>query len=162
MNSDIERAFLQLVEANRNLIYKVCLMFTEDDDNLADRYQDIVMNLWISYPKFRNESKPSTWIYRIAFNTCVSEVRRQQARPTTMPLTCELDELTGDDNGYAEQIHELYRLINSLSKIDRAIILLWLDDKSYDEIAEVIGMSKSNIGVRLMRIKEKLRKMSNN
>lgn len=149
-----------MIEANRNLIYKVCLMYQNDSENIADCYQDIVLNLWQAYPSFKGECKASTWIYRIALNTCVSELRKQQSRPEMVPITCDMTELMGNDEGYMDQIKELYRLISRLNKLERAIILLWLDDKSYDEIAAVMGMSKSNVGVRLLRIKEKLKEMN--
>lgn len=160
MNSSPKEAFLELIEANRNLIYKVCLMFQTDTENIADCYQDIVLNLWQAYPSFKGDSKASTWIYRIALNTCVSELRKQQSRPEMVPITCDMAELMGNDEGYMEQIKELYRLISRLNKLERAIILLWLDDKSYEEIAAVMGMSKTNVGVRLLRIKEKLKDMN--
>lgn len=162
MNTTDQQAFLEMIETNRNLIYKVCLSFQDDRENIADCYQDIVMNLWLAYPKFRGESKPSTWIYRIAFNTCVSDVRKKENRLPTTALTCDLEELLPDDDGYVAQMKELYQLINQLSKLERAIILLWLDDKSYDEIGQVLGLTKTNVGVRLTRIKEKLRTLKNN
>lgn len=161
MNTSDEQAFLEMVEANKNLIYKVCLSFRDDQEPIADCYQDIVMNLWLAYPKFRGEAKPSTWIYRIAFNTCVSEYRKEQVRPETTAITYDLEELLPEDEGYVAQVKELYRLINQLSKLERAIILLWLDDNSYDEIARVLGLTKTNVGVRITRIKEKLRTLKN-
>lgn len=162
MNTSDEQAFLEMIEANKNLIYKVCLTYKEDHESIADTYQDIVLNLWTSYPKFRGESKTSTWIYRIALNTCISEVRKRQARPETVPMTYEMEDLLGNDNSQMQQIRELYSLINRLGKLERAIILLWLDDKSYDEIGQVLGLSKTNVGVRLTRIKEKLKTLKNN
>lgn len=159
-HQELENQFLKIIEANKKIIYKVSLMYADDPDNLEDLYQDIVLNLWTSYPRYRGESKASTWVYRIALNVCVSQLRKLSSRPDISPLTYDLEELMDDSQAYQEQVRELYRMINQLSKFDRAIILLWLDEKSYDEIASILGITRTNVGVRLGRIKEKLRQMS--
>ena len=159
-HNDLQTAFLQLVETHKRLIYKVGLMYADREIPLEDTCQDIIHNLWKAYPAFRGESQPSTWIYRIALNTCVSELRRRQSRPTTVPLTCDIDTLLDDSGNYRRQVAEMYRLIARLSKLERAVVLLWLDGKSYDEIASILGLGKSNVGVKLSRIKEKLQRMS--
>ncbi len=137
-------------------------MYSEDKEQQEDLYQDIILNLWKAFPSFREESKYSTWIYRVAINTSISQIRKKKSRPLTTPLTCEFDKLIGDDGNYKKQVLELYKLISQLSEFERAIILLWLDEKSYDEIAEILGISKSNVGVKITRIKEKLTKMNIN
>lgn len=150
-----------MIEQHEKIIYKVCLIYQDDTETIADRYQDIVLNLWLAYPKFKGESKISTWIYRIALNTCISEIRKQQSRPETIPLSYDMSEFIGDNHSDMDQVRELYQLIGQLNKWERALILLWLDDKSYDEIATIVGISKANVGVRLMRIKDKLKKLKN-
>ena len=159
-DNDLQTAFLKLVEEHKRLIYKVGLMYAGHGNPLEDTCQDIILNLWKAYPAFRGESQASTWIYRIALNTCVSELRRRQSRPTTVPLTYDIDSLLDDRGDYRRQVAEMYRLIARLSQMERAIVLLWLDDKSYDEIASILGISKNNVGVKLSRIKQKLQQMS--
>lgn len=161
-SKDLEEKFLEVIEENKRTIYKVCLMYSEDKEQQEDLYQDIILNLWKAFPSFRQESKYSTWIYRVAINTSISQIRKKKSRPLTTPLTCEFDKLIGDDGNYKKQVLELYKLISQLSEFERAIILLWLDEKSYDEIAEILGISKSNVGVKITRIKEKLTKMNIN
>lgn len=157
---DLEREFLSMIEENKKTIYKVSLMYSDDSEHQQDIYQDIIVNLWTAFPNFRGDSKRSTWVYRIALNTCVSELRRKNAKPLTTPLTYDIEQLMDDDGGYREQVKQLYNLINRLSQLERAIILLWLDEKSYDEIAAILGISSSNVGVKINRIKEKLRRMN--
>lgn len=159
-HDNMEHEFLAMIEENQKTLYKVSLMYSDGPEHQQDIYQDIVLNLWTSFPTFRGESKTSTWVYRIALNTCVSELRKKSSRPLTTPLTYDLDSLIDDDGAYREQVRELYRLISRLSELERAIILLWLDEKSYDEIASILGITPSNVGVKINRIKEKLRKMN--
>lgn len=159
-HDNLEQDFLTLIEENKKTIYKVSLMYADDSEHQQDIYQDIVLNLWTAFPSFRGGSKDSTWVYRIALNTCISELRRKKSKPITTPLTYDLDSLIDDGGAYREQVRELYRLINRLSELERAVILLWLDEKSYDEIGSILGISTSNVGVKISRIKEKLKKMN--
>ena len=156
-----EQMFLSLVEQHRQVIYKVCFMYASDDETINDLYQEVVLNLWKGFPQFRGDSKPMTWVYRIAVNTCVSWLRSSSRRPQTLSLTLSMNDLFADEQE-KENLRELYALINRLSKLERALILLWLEDRSYDEIAEILDLSTSNVGVRINRIKAKLKRMSNN
>lgn len=158
---ELEQEFLTLIENNKKIIYKVSLMYSDDSEHQQDIYQDIVLNLWTAFPSFRGDSKDSTWVYRIALNTCVSELRRKKSKPLTTPLTYDLEQLMDDDGSYREQVRQLYRLINRLTELERAVILLWLEEKSYDEIGSILGITPSNVGVKISRIKEKLKKMNN-
>lgn len=159
--NDVEQQFLDLLERNKNTIYKVCLMYSDEQESLNDNYQEVVLNLWKAFPNFTHSSKDSTWVYQIALNTCISQLRHTKAQPETQPITLDVAQLMDDGDSYREQVQELYRLINRLTDLEKAIIMLWLDEKSYDEIAEMLGLSKSNVGVRINRIKDKLRQMSN-
>ena len=156
-----EQMFLRLVEQHKQIIYKVCFMYASDDETINDLFQEVTLNLWKGFPRFRGESKPTTWVYRIAVNTCVSWLRSSNRRPQTVPLTLSMTDLMTDEQE-KENLRELYALINRLGKLERALILLWLEEKSYEEIAEILDISVSNVGVRINRIKAKLRKMSNN
>jgi len=161
MDKELEKEFISLIEENKKIIYKVSLMYSDDQEDLNDKYQDIVLNLWTAFPRFKGDSKRSTWVYQIALNTRVSELRKKKSQPLISPITYDIEGLFDDSEEYKNNVRELYKMINQLTKLERAIIMLWLDEKSYDEISEVLGISKTNVGVKLTRIKEKLIKMSN-
>lgn len=148
--------FIQIISENEGIINKVVSFYASKQYSPEDLYQEIVLNLWRSYPDFRGDSKVSTWIYRIALNTCITYYRKKSKTPKTIELYVEIPDIVKNDD-----IRELYRLISMLSKIDKALILLWLEDKSYKEIAEITGLSTTNVGTKLSRIKEQLKSMSN-
>ena len=157
---DLEKEFLEMIEAQKRTIYKVCYMYANDQDDLNDLFQETVLNLWKSFPRYRGDSTYSTWVYRIAMNTCITFLRRSSARPQTVPMTAQVANLEADSET-TEQLRELYKLINQLGKLERALILLWLEERSYQEMADILGISKANVAVKLTRIREKLKRMSN-
>ncbi len=157
----LEKDFLDMMEAQKQIIYKVCYIYANNQDDLNDLYQEVVLNLWKSFPRYRGDSKLTTWVYRIAMNTCITFLRRSNARPQTIPMTTDVAGMFADEEGRAGQLQELYKLINQLGKLERALILLWLEERSYQEMADILGLSKTNVAVKLNRVKEKLRKMSN-
>lgn len=154
-----EQAFLELTERYKRMIYKVCYMYASDKEPVGDLFQDVILNLWKAFPSFRGESSEETWIYRVALNTCITQLRKQSKKPTMMPLTVDVENLTDTDDD--RMLRELYRLIRQLNTVEKAIILLYLEDKPYEEIASLIGITKSNVGVKISRIKEKMKQMSN-
>lgn len=153
-----ESEFIELINPYQPIIYKVCLMYTNNKDELCDLFQESLLNLWLAYPKYKSECKISTWIDRISLNTCISDLRRK-SKIQLVPLSTELN--VYDDCEKNQNIQEMYGLIKKLNKLDRALILLWLDEKSYEEIASILQLSKSNASVRLCRIKDKLKQLSN-
>lgn len=157
----MEKEFLNMFEAQKRTIYKVCYIYANDQDNLNDLFQETVLNLWKSFPRYRGDSNISTWVYRIAMNTCITFLRRSNTRLQTIPMTADVASLVADEEGRTGQLQELYRLINRLGKLERALILLWLEERSYQEMADILGISKANVAVKLNRIKEKLKRMSN-
>jgi RNA polymerase sigma factor, sigma-70 family len=159
-NSQLEKAFIDIIKKNERIIYKVCSFYVADELPLNDLYQEVICNLWVSYPKFRGASSISTWIYRIALNTCVSGLRKDMRRPKGTPIYI-LQESLSEPESISEQIKEMYHLIHQLKTMERAIILLWLEEKSYQEIAEITGLTVTNIATKLKRAKEKLKQMSN-
>ena len=163
MNKNLqqEKDFLLLIESHKRVIYKVCYMYATDDELLNDLYQEIVMNLWRAYPSFRGESSPATWIYRISLNTCISYRRKSKHQIQAVTLPVNFEAFAEDDGKKSSQLRELYRLIHALNPLERALILLWLEERSYDEIARIVGISKNNVGVRLNRIREKLKNQWN-
>ena len=158
---ELEQEFLNMVEAQKRTIYKVCYMYANERDDLNDLFQETVLNLWKSFPRYRGESTLNTWVYRIAMNTCITFLRRSNTRPQTIPMTANVADLMAEEESKTGQLQELYRLINQLGKLERALILLWLEERSYDEMADILGISKANVAVKLFRTKEKLKKMSN-
>ena len=125
---------------------------------MNDLYQESVFNIWKSYQSFRGESSFTTWVYRISLNTCISDFRKKK-KHDYVPLEQQVDIM--EDCERNELLKEMYSLIKRLNKVDRMFILLWLDEKSYDEIAEITGTSRNNVAIKLHRIKEKLKNMSN-
>lgn len=154
-----EQEFLDMVRAYERVIYKVCYLYTTPRATLNDLYQDVVLNLWKAFPKFRHECKMSTWVYRIALNTCISFIRKEKNIPEIVTLTQEADRSEEEDETEA-MLRQLYRMINRLGELDKSISLLYLEEKSYEEIAEITGLTVTNVATRLSRIKEKLRKMN--
>lgn len=154
-----EIKFTQIVREERQTIYTVCYMFSKDKDEVEDMFQEVLINLWNGFENFRGESKVSTWVWRVALNTCVSADRKKQKKVETVPLTMEID-LYSDKDAKSMQIQDLHQRINRLGMIDRAIILLWLENMSYEEIGQVLGITSQNVAVKLFRIKEQLKQMS--
>ena len=158
----LEKEFLDMIEAQKRTIYKVCYMYANDQDDLNDLFQETVLNLWKGFPNYRGDSKLTTWVYRIAMNTCITYLRHENHRPQTVPMTANVASQMAADEDTEARLQELYRLINRLGKLERALILLWLEERSYQEMADILGLSKANVAVKLNRIREKLRNMSNN
>jgi len=154
----VEKEFLNMIREHNGIIYKVASVYADKDNILDDLYQEVVLNLWKAFPNFRNESAYSTWIYRIALNTCISFFRKSSRKPMYVELSPDL-KISSDDNSL--YVNELYALINQLNKLERAIIFLYLEDRPYKEIADIIGITPTNVSTKINRIKEKLKKMSN-
>ena len=134
-------------------------MFSKDEDEVADLFQDILVNLWKGFSKFRGESNIKTWIYRVSLNTCISSDRKKKRKGETVPLDMNIN-LFDDSQEDMKQVRMLQNRISRLGPFDRAIVLLWLENLSYDEIGAVVGITAKNVSVRLFRIKEQLRNMS--
>lgn len=147
-----------MIRQYERVIFKVVSFYANQNQPIGDLYQEVVLNLWRAYPSFRGDSKYSTWIYRIALNTCVSFYRRSKHDIKYADINVDVPDVV-EDNG---QIKELYGLINRLGNIERALVLLYLDDKPYKEIAEIMGLTVTNVATMLSRIKEKMKQMSNN
>lgn len=133
-------------------------MFSKDSDEVADLYQDVLVNAWRGFGGFGGRSDVRTWIYRVALNTCISADRKRRRRPT-VPLAMDID-LFEDCDEDTLQASLLHRRIMRLKPFDRAIVLLWLENMSYEEIGAVVGITAKNVSVRLYRIKEELKRMS--
>ena len=157
---ELEIEFAQIAREHKGTIYTVCYMFSNNEDDVADLYQEILVNLWKGFTKFRGESNIRTWIYRISLNTCISFERKKHRKVDTIPLTMDIN-LFDDSDDDTKQVQLLKNRINKLSPFDLAIVLLWLENLSYDEIGNIVGITAKNVSVRLVRIKEQLKNMSN-
>ena len=155
----LETAFAQMVKEHKNTIYTVCFMFSKDSDEVNDLFQEVLINLWQGFASFEGKSKIDTWIWRVSFNTCISQERKKK-RTSAIPLTMGID-LFNDKDDDTKQVKMLYERIHRLKPFDRAIVLLWLEGMPYDEIAAIVGITTKNVSVRLYRIKEELKQMSN-
>ena len=155
---NLEQEFARIVKEHKDTIYMVCYMFSKDNAEVEDLYQEILINLWRSLPKFEQRSSVKTWIWRISLNTCIS-IDRKKRRRSSLPLELDID-LYNDSDRDTKQIKLLHERINRLGPFDRAIILLWLENMSYEEIGAIVGISEKNVSVRLYRIKEQLKTMN--
>ena len=149
-----ETEFVQLLAANQGIIGKVCSLYCGQREDYEDLFQEIIYQAWKGYGSFRGESKFSTWLYRIALNTAISSLRRR--RPEVMAVA-ELPDHFSEGHGGDDRFGELLWAIPQLGEGDRAITALYLEDMSYREIAEVTGISEGNVGVKINRIKQRLR-----
>ncbi len=157
----MKKAFVEIIKQNERVIYKICYIYTTPELSVADLYQDVVCNLWAGFPKFRQECSVSTWIYRVAMNTCITETRKDIRRPKSSVPVANLAESLLSQESLSDDIREMYRLINRLRTVEKMVVLLYLEDKSYKEIAEITGLTVCNVATKLKRSREKLKEMSN-
>ena len=155
----IEQEFTKVVREHKGTIYTVCYMFSNDADEVADLFQDTLINMWKGFAKFRGKSDIKTWIWRVSLNTCITAERKKNRRGEAVPLSMEIN-LFVDSDEDTRQIRMLRDRICRLGHFDRAIVLLWLENLSYEEIGAIVGISAKNVSVRLVRIREQLKKMS--
>ncbi|MDY6205300.1 MAG: sigma-70 family RNA polymerase sigma factor [Prevotella sp.] len=154
-----EKEFTQVIRNNKSTIYTVCYMFSNDADEVNDLFQESLVNLWKGYSAFEGRSNVRTWIYRVTLNTCISIDRKKKKRKK-VSLDTDIN-LFEDRDTDTRQIAMLHERIGRLQPFDRAIVLLWLENISYEEIAAIVGISPKNVSVRLFRIRSQLKQMSN-
>lgn len=162
MNSDKEKKFLRLISEHEGLIHKICHVYAADALAKQDLFQEIVIQLWKSFENFRNESKISTWMYRVALNTALTEKRRNKTKVSISFLGSLKDDKAQESNMDAneENLNLLFSAISKLTEVEKAVVMLYLDDKSYEEMEEILGISKGTLRVKMNRIKEKLRQIT--
>lgn len=163
MTQELENKFVGELEKNQGIIHKVCRTYTNNDAAHKDLFQEITIQLWKAYPKFRGDSKFSTWMYRVAFNTAISLYRKSKRNIDTTQIYDNLKELEYQDydDSKDKQLKLLYKAIHSLNDIEKALALLYLEDKSYKEIAITLGISEVNARVKMNRTKTKLKNILN-
>lgn len=154
----LEDRFVQVIQEHEGIIYKVARIYTHAPEDQNDLYQEIILQLWKAWKKFREDAKVSTWMYRIAMNTAITYMRKRKRSLQKVPIdSIKINFVESSNPELEERLSLLYRHIESLSTLDKGIILLYLEDRSYEEMAEITGLSTSNIGTRLSRIKQKLK-----
>ena len=158
LSEEAERGFLEILARHEQLINKVIRIYAVDSEDRKDLFQEIVYQLWRSWGSFRQESQVNTWIYRVALNTAITSLRRGKREPAHAELNEQLQTTSGlDSTDRVEQLQQLYSAIRGLGKVDRAVVMLYLEELTYKEIAEILGLSEDNVGVKLNRIKTRIR-----
>ena len=155
----LEKQFAQTVAEHKSTIYTVCYMFSKDVDEVNDLFQEVLVNLWKGFEGFQHRSDIKSWLYRVSLNTCISLERKKRRSPVER-LNMDIN-LFEDKDEDTRQVDRLHQRISKLQPFDRAIVLLWLENLSYEEIGLIVGISAKNVSVRLYRIKEQLKNMSN-
>lgn len=159
-----QEEFVRQVQANQGILQKICRLYGQTQPDREDLFQEIVVQLWRALPKFEGQSKFSTWLYRVALNTAISDFRKKRR---TLPVSetvvesleikSELGEVDKEEN-----LNTLYVAISRLPEVDKAIVMLYLEDKSYEEMEDILGISANNLRVKMNRVKEKLRQLTKN
>lgn len=142
------------------IIIKICRAYTDTEEDFEDYYQEVCLQIWRSRDNFREESEWSTWVYRISLNVCLTLLKKRKKSSSTVINDIETEKFSVKNDAFKEEsLNLLYIAIRQLSEVDRAVILLYLDEQSYEDIAEIIGTNANNVGVRITRIKERLKKI---
>lgn len=163
MNKEQEHTFVSLLEENQNIVHKICRLYTNDADAHNDLFQEITIQLWKAYPKFRGDAKFTTWMYRVALNTAITLYRKSKKKIKTQeidPISFKLKSEEYDDQ-IEQQLRIMYDAIRELNDIDKALVFLYLEDRDYRDISETLGISEVNARVKMNRIKTKLKTILN-
>ena len=163
MSKELEHNFVELLEKHQNIVHKVCRLYTNNQDAHNDLFQEITIQLWKAFPKFRGDSKFSTWMYRVALNTAITLYRKSKRSINTQEFDRVQFKIKSEeyDDTEEQQLKLLYKAVHQLNDIEKALIFLYLEDKNYKEISETLGISEVNARVKMNRIKTKLRTILN-
>jgi len=155
----MEKEFTELLIQNQGIIYKICNVYFNNHAEKEDYQQELIIQLWKAFPSFNNQSKFSTWMYRVCLNAAIDIIRKVKNQPhfTTLDLI-DVNRISEKNNELSSNQEKLYEAITKLSNIDKAIITLYLEELSYKEIAETMGISETNVGVKINRIKSTILK----
>lgn len=153
--------FLEKVITNQGIIHKVCGIYCDTAEDCEDLFQEIVAQLWRSFPSFRNEAKVTTWMYRVSLNTAITHFKKDKRRPDRDNFEKPNFQIPNEeyDTSYEENIKRLHKAVSKLTGIEKSITLLYLEEKKYEEIAEIVGITQNYVRVKMNRIKAKLKKM---
>ena len=163
MEKDLEHQFVTNLERDQNIVHKICRIYTNDQASHNDLFQEITIQLWKAYPKFRGDAKFSTWMYRVALNTAITLYRKKKRGIQTqdydsLQFRIKVEEY---DDKTEQQLSLMYNAVKELNDIDKALIFLYLEDKNYKEISETMGISEVNARVKMNRVKTKLKNILN-
>lgn len=163
MKKELEHNFVELLQKHQNIVHKVCRIYTNNQDAHNDLFQEIAIQLWKAFPKFRGDSKFSTWMYRVGLNTAITLYRKNKRRIITLEFDMVQFKISAEayDNSEEEQLKLMYQAVHQLNDIDKALVFLFLEDKNYREISETLGISEVNARVKMNRIKTKLKTILN-
>ena len=159
-----QNEFVTLIEKHQNLIHKICRLYTKSDVEHKDLFQEITIQLWKAYPNFRGDSKFSTWMYRVGINTAITLYRKSKRRIQSFSfeeIAYKVPQSESYDDTEDKQLKSIYNAVKALNDIDKAVIFLYLENKSYKEISDTIGITEVNARVKMNRIKNKLKKQLN-
>jgi len=158
--TDLEKEFTRLVSEYKSMIYSVCMMFADSKDETDDLVQEALLHLWQGFKTVENVCK--TWVWRVTMNSCISIDRKKKKRAGECAMTADIERVMQckDSDNRNANVQMLYDRIHQLNPFDRAIVMLWLEGMPYDEIGEIIGITTANVSVRLVRIKDQLKKMN--
>jgi|SRR5690606_16741760 len=159
--NNLEQEFVDLLEGNQNILHKICKLYTYDAASHQDLFQEIVIQLWKSYPNFKGDAKFSTWAYRVSLNTAISLYRGKKTKINTVEwdqsfLNIRYEEYNATEE---EQLNYLYDAVRLLSDVDKALVYMYLEDKDYAEIAETLGITEGNARVKMNRVKKKIKEL---
>ncbi|RSK39142.1 RNA polymerase sigma factor [Mangrovimonas spongiae] len=163
MSKSLEHSFVELLEKHQNIVHKVCRLYTNNQAAHNDLFQEVTIQLWKAYPKFRGDSKFSTWMYRVALNTAITLYRKSTRRVKTQAFDAVQFKIKAEeyDRTEEQQLKLMYQAIHELNDIEKALVLLYLEDKNYNEISETLGITEVNARVKMNRVKKKLKTILN-
>lgn len=163
MDKQLEHSFVELLEKHQNIVHKVCRLYTNNKDAHNDLFQEITIQLWKAYPKFRGDAKFSTWMYRVGLNTAITLYRKSKRSIKTQEFESVSFKIKSEDYDDTEeqQLKLLYQAVQQLNDIEKALVFLYLEDKNYKEISETLGISEVNARVKMNRVKKKLKTILN-
>jgi RNA polymerase sigma factor (sigma-70 family) len=163
LNKELEHNFVALLEEHQNIVHKVCRLYTNNQEAHNDLFQEITIQLWKAFPKFRGEAKFSTWMYRVGLNTAITLYRKSKRTINTYEIESFQFKLKVEDYDDTEeqQLKLLYAAVHQLNDIEKALVFLYLEDKDYGEISETLGISEVNARVKMNRVKTKLKTILN-
>jgi len=163
LSKPLEQNFVELLEQHQNIVHKVCRLYTNNYDAHNDLFQEITIQLWKAFPKFRGDSKFSTWMYRVGLNTAITLYRKSKRTINTQQFDTVQFKISAEeyDSTEEEQLKLLYKAVHQLNDIEKALVFLYLEDKNYREISETMGITEVNARVKMNRVKTKLRTILN-
>ena len=164
MNEESEKYFLELLGKNQKIIHKICRIYSSDEEEYKDLFQEIVIQLWKSYSSFKGESKFTTWMYSVSLNTAMSLFRKVKKHETKINIELVQDKIKHDEINDDDEIKvkKMYQAIHQLNDVDKALIMMYLDDKDYSEISRSLGITEGNARVKMNRARNKLKQLIKN